>query len=254
MIGWLKSLFSRRERCDPEPDDLWNVMESMDPRNSLARLHQLKLDSKQFPVVKRLLDGTLSPADFPGVTDWCQAEAVNSTGMDALAYALQLALNSSGTLYVIPKGEVVPAAMLPKYVSRGQLTIVVNHMGGTPVLLTSLDEYLSSNNIVDYSLETLTPSKWRRRLPSKSDRVRDRNVTPSVTIEKRTNDQGRLLEPLAANDLVAAINQELDYILTPDQLLADPQPIDQLGLYNFDVQIDPSNKKKINVWVVPSVD
>ncbi|QDV88916.1 50S ribosomal L9 C-terminal domain-containing protein [Stieleria magnilauensis] len=254
MIGWLKSLFSRRERCDPEPDDLWNAMESMDPRNSLARLYQLKLDSKQFPVVKRLLDGTLSPADFPGVTDWCQAEAVNPTGMDALAYALQLALNSSGTLYVIPKGQIVPAAILPKFVSRGQLTIVVNHMGGTPVLLTSLDEYLSSNNIVDYSLETLTPSKWRRRLPSKSDRVRDRNVTPSVTIEKRTNDQGRLLEPLAANDLVAAINQELDYNLTPDQLLKDSHPIDQLGLYNFDVQIDPSSKKKINVWVVPSVD
>ncbi|QDV40367.1 hypothetical protein Enr13x_01730 [Stieleria neptunia] len=254
MIDWLKSLFSGREGCDPEPDDLWNAMESMDPRNSLARLRQLKLDSKQFPVVKRLLDGTLSPADCPGVTDWCLAQAVNPTGMDGLGYALQLALKSSGTLYVIPKGQSFPAAMLPKFVSPDQLTIVVNRAGGTPVIITSLDEYLSSSDIVDYSLETLTPSKLRRRLPRQPEITRDRKVTPSITIERTTNDQDRLLEPLELKDLVDAINRELDYNLTPDQLPEVSQPIDQLGLYNFDVQIDPSNKTKINVWVVPSVD
>ncbi|QEG02771.1 hypothetical protein Mal15_68920 [Stieleria maiorica] len=254
MIGWLKSLFASEKRSDPEPDDLWNAMESMDPRNSLARLHQLKLDSEQFPVVKGLLDGTLSPADCPGVTDWCQSEAVAPTGMDGLAFALQLALRSSRTTYVIPKGQSVPAAVLPKYVSRGQLTIVVSYLGGTPVIITSLDEYLSSNSLVDFSLETLTPSKLRRRLPSQPTTVRDRDVTSSVTIAKRINEQDRLVEPLAVKELVDAINQELGYDLTADQLPEDLRPIDQLGLYSLDVQIDHSTKKKIKVWVVPSVD
>ncbi|WP_182869562.1 50S ribosomal L9 C-terminal domain-containing protein [Rhodopirellula sp. JC639] len=204
--------------------------------------------------MKGLLDGTLSPADCPGVTEWCQSEAVSPTGMDGLVYALQLALRSSGTTYVIPKGQSAPAAMLPKYVSRGQLTIVVSYVGGTPVIITSLDEFLSSNNIVDFSLETLTPSRLRRRLPSQSTTVRDREVTSSVTIEKRSNDQNRLFEPLEVKELVDAINQELGYDLTADQLPQDLRPIDQLGLYSLDVQTDPSTKKKISVWVVPSAD
>ena len=232
MFGRLRSLFFDKDTSDSESDHRWNAMESMDPRNSLARLQQLNLNSQQFPVVKGLLDGSISPADQPGVADWCHSQEVSSTGLDALTYALQIALASDGTTYVFPTGQQVPAAMLPKLTTSRDLTIVVSHMGGTPIAITSLDEFLSSNGIIDYSSEILTPSKLRRRVTGEPDFARDRldrGVIPSVTIEKRADDQQRLLEPFELTDLVDATNRELSYNLTPDKLTIEDGRIDQLG-------------------------
>jgi hypothetical protein len=255
MFGRLRSLFSDKDKSDSEPDHRWNAMESMDPRNSLVRLQQLNLNSQQFPVVKGLLDGSISPADQPGVADWCHSQEVSSTGLDALTYALQIALASDGTTYVFPTGQQGPAAMLPKLTTNTDLTIVVSHMDGTPV--TSLDELLSCNGIIDYSVEILTPSKLRRRVTCEPSFARDRldrGAIPSVTIEKRADDQQRLLEPFELTELVDAINRELGYNLTPDELTIEDGRIDQFGLFTCIAQVDSITKKKIKFWVVPKIE
>ena len=257
MLGWLKSLLSNQAASKSEPDYLWSAMESMDPRNSLTRLRQLKLSTEQFPIVKRLLDGSLSPAERPGVAEWSHAEEVSSTGLDALTHALQIALASAGTTYVFPKGKDYPVAMLPKYTRSSDLTIVVSHIGGTPVVITSLDEFLSSEGIVDYSFEILTPSKLRRRVTGEPDFARDRldrGVTPSVTIEKRADEEQRLLEPFEMSELANAINRELGYELTPDDATIAEDHIDHLGLCTCIATIDSITKQKIHFWLVPKVE
>lgn len=257
MFGRLRSLFSNRVTSDTEPDPRWKAMESMDPRNSLARLQQLNLNSQQFPVVKGLLEGSISPADQPGVAEWCHSQELSSTGLDALTYALQIALSSDGTTYVFPTGQQVPAAMLPELTLSRDLTIVVSHMGGTPAIITSLDEFLSSNGIIDYSFEILTPSKLRRRVTGEPNFARDRldrGVIQSVTIEKCADDQQRLFEPFELTDLVDAINRELGYNLTPDKLTIEDGRIDRLGLFTCIAHVDSITKKKIRFWVVPKIE
>ena len=105
-------------------------------------------------------------------------------------------------------------------------------MGDTPVVITSLDEFLSSNGIIDYSFEILTPAKMLRRVTGEPNFARDRldrGVIPSVTIEKRADDQQRLLEPFELTDLVDAVNRELGYNLTPDKFTIEDGRIDRLG-------------------------
>ena len=255
MFGWLKSLFASSasgNRSDL-PDDLWNALESMDSRNSLARLRTLKLTPEQFPVVKGLIEGSISPADRPGVSDWCSKEDVSESGMDALAFALRSALESTATTYVFSKPEGTPVALIPRFVHEKELTVIVSHVGNTPVVITSLEELLKRNQIGDYSLETLTPRSFRRRFSNQPDFARpaiDRGVKKSVTIEKLADENGQLLEPLDITDLAAAINNELGYDLSAENLDIDATSIRKLGLYTVIAQVDSLTQEKILFWIV----
>ncbi|QDT08675.1 hypothetical protein [Planctomycetes bacterium K23_9] len=261
MIGWLTSLFTGKQTDGPganeeisEQDDMWAVIERMEPRNSLARLRQLNLSPTQFPIVRGLLDGTISPDDRPGIADWCRDHEVLPKGVDALNYALQLNLESEGTTYVFSSKEEFPVAKMPKLVNRQDLSIVMPHFCNSPFLITSLDEFLSSTNVADFTLEVLDPSQLKRRVTNKPSFARDRldrGTSESVTIEKQADDDNRLTEPFDKADLVAAVNTALETNLTPDDVSIENEPIVECGLYSCIVQVDSITKQKIKFWVVP---
>lgn len=251
----ISKFFSTKKAPSTPPDDpLWNVLEAMEPRNTQERLRQLNLDSEQYTIVKAFFVGTLSPDEQPGVADWCDLEGVSSTGISAMTRALQLVLSSDGVNYVFAADRLV--AEVPKLIDSESLTVIVNHMGGAALIISSLNEFLADNRIDDYSLEVLTPSKLRRRATGKPDFARDpldRGVIQSVTIEVRADEHQRLLKPFDLEELVDAINRELGYDLSSEGLIVEGGPINQLGLFTCIAQIDSITQKKIRFWLVPTV-
>ncbi len=261
MFDRFKKLFGAKPLVN---HSLWEVMEEMDPLLSYDRFQALELTERQRPMVRGLIDGTVKPAEFDAVREWQEQYGEDDDGIDALVFALQHVLDGTEVTYLFEYQAPVPVARFPNLRDKAALTVLFNDRE-SHLQITSLEDFVSANNITDYTLEALDLSQLRGRNgghtnpgqgaasssttdPPSAAKVRKQ----SITIERKANSEGHLYEAVGVADIVSALNRE-GFDVTSDDVHLE-SPLEEHGLFKVPAQLEPNTDWKLFVWVVPSVE
>jgi len=257
IFDWFKKLFASETVNDP----LWETMERMDPLLSYERFQALELSEQQRPLVKGLIEGTIKPSEIDAVHERSEQHGEDVDGIDAIVFALQHVLEGPEVTYVFEDQVPVPAARFPMFVDESALAVVFNDRA-CHFQITSLEEFVSSNDINSYTLEALDIDQLHDRAtgrtravaaPSVTTRASvDRGGKQRITIERKADAEGRVYEPVGSAEIASALNQA-GFNVTSDDVSLD-RPIEKLGLYKVPVQFDEETNATLFVWVVPLVE
>ncbi len=248
MLNWLKQRFASTPK---EP--LWEVMEKMDPLLSYDRFQSLDLSARQRPLVKGLVEGTIKPAEIDAVRRWKDRHGEEDDGIDALVFALQHVLDGNKVTYLFEDGECVPAARFPRYIDRSSLTVIFNDRK-CHLQIASLDEFLSSNGIEAFSLESLSLRQLQDRITdgAYSRRSKPEGGRISITIERSSDAEDQVHEPVGTTDIVLALAEE-GYEVDHQSVQLESDIL-TLGLHKVPIRLGDDTVKECSVWVVPSID
>lgn len=252
-LEWFKSLFSTKSSEPTESDYLWSAMEKMDPLCSYERFRKLKLTDEERPILKKLIEGSMKPAEIDAVREWAAQRNENPNGIDALLHALQHVLEEPQILYLFEKGNNVPAARLPLYENESEITVLFNERE-CHLQLVSVEEFVKLNQIEQFSLEPLDLDDLYNRMTGRPAgtprRKQERQL--SLTFERKTEADEKVSPPVGADDIAAELT-ELGYAATPAAVELEA-PLDKLGMFSVQVEFEPGSPKKVIVWVVPAAE
>ena len=210
-----------------------------------------------------LIDGTVEPSELEAAREWSQQHGEDPDGIHARLFALQDALGGTETGYLFEDKEPAPTARIPHYVDDHSLTVLFNDRKGH-LQITSVAEFVSSNDIHDYVIEALSPEQLRTQIRSRVHRYLGKTVPTdeepalykgqrvSITIERSADAAGQLREPVLSDAIVSELNAH-GFDVTCEEVTLD-SPLEELGLFRVPVQLDPETLVKVAVWVVPSVE
>lgn len=252
MLVWLKALFSSQSETTvadrSETDDLWDAMSRMDPWLTRERFISLNLPKEQQAEIEGIVTGTRRPSEYTGVTDWAAENCVDPDGIDATVYAVQREMKGRKTFYLFEHGSDFPRARFPKFVDKDSATIFFDDHEGH-LRIGSLAELVSENSIGRYAIEPHDLGSLQHRMTGRG-RQRPASSIASITLERKVGENDLVLDPVDAEAIVAALDQEGLEVASSQVTLESP--LVKLGLYTIVIHNDSDEDTKIKVWVVPS--
>ncbi len=188
---------------------------------------------------------------------WLEQNGENDEGIDALVFALQHVMEGQDVTYLFEGQELFPVARFPNYVSEREVTVLFNDRE-CHLQIASLEEFVAANNIGQHALEALDLSQLRERMTGTAERSSTADAspakarTPSITIERQADPDGRLSEELGAAEIAQAASRSGFNVAAADVGLESP--LENVGLYRLPVKLDAETDAELCVWVVPSAE